>query len=98
MVGSDSLFAGYIGMYYYLDDIKKPQKIECIFESGEEGQKTFYYADSLVKIVDKGTPFYYIDKLLVKDNGSPADMIKAGRLLYFEAGLRKLILLLFEAD
>jgi hypothetical protein len=48
--------------------------------------KTFYYADGLIKIVDKGLLFYFIS-----NDGYTADKIKNGRLLAFDSTLRKIL-------
>jgi len=98
MVGNDSLFGDYKGIYYYSDSINKPDKIEFSFDSAEEGLKTFYYTDSLIKVIDNGSSLFSIDKLLLKDDGSAADSVKAGGLMGFEATFRKTFALLFRRE
>jgi len=98
IVGADSLFGNYRGLYYYSGNLKKLHKAEYNFETGTEGKKVFYYNDSLIKIIDKETRLYYIDRILLNDDGFIADTIKSKNLLYFEAQLRKVMLILFDKE
>ena len=98
VVGADSLFGNYRGLYHYTGNLKKPHKAEYDFETGTQGKKVFYYNDSLIKIVDKETSLYYIDRMLLNDNGFISDTIKSKDLLYFEAQLRKVMLILFDKE
>lgn len=87
-IGNDLIYGKYKGNYLY--DAQGICKLECTFVTDSFGMKVYYYHnDSLVKIIDKGTAFYYINSSLINTSGGETKTIETTKLLLFENNIRK---------
>lgn len=72
-------------------------KMECFFNDSTAGKKVLYFRDNnLLRIVDKGTPYYYAGDKLFHPDGKPVKSYIAKDIVFFSQELNKMLLNLMD--
>ena len=89
----DLMWGQFKGNCYYVVGSGMISKMECFFADSSAGKKVMYYKDNeLLRIVDKGVPYYFAGAKLFYGDGRQVKPYIARDMVFFAQEANKLML------
>jgi hypothetical protein len=89
----DLMWGQFKGNCYYVVGSGMISKMECFFADSIAGKKVMYYKDNeLLRIVDRGVPYYFAGTKLFYADGRPVRPHIARDMVFFAQEANKLML------
>jgi hypothetical protein len=93
----DLMWGQFRGNCYYVVGSGMISKMECFFADSSAGKKVMYYKDNeLLRIIDKGVPFYFAGSKLYYADGRLVKPYIARDMVFFAQEANKLMLNVLE--
>jgi hypothetical protein len=93
----DLMWGQFKGNCYYVVGSGMISKMECFFADSSAGKKVMYYKDNeLLRIIDKGVPYYFAGSKLFYADGRPVKPYIARDMVFFAQEANKLMLNVLE--
>lgn len=93
----DLMYGQFKGNCYYVVGTGVISKLECFFADSNAGKKVMYYKDNeLLRIVDKGTSYYFAGANLFYADGKPVKSYIARDMLFFAVEVNRMMLNVLE--